>query len=282
MNSTPPVSILLVDNNPLNILALEAVLDGPEYTLVKAHSGYEAIARVEREVFATILLDLQMPGIDGYETAKRIKALPNGKDVPIILVTAVYKEDEDVARGYEAGALDYFAKPFKPGVIKSKVRIYADLYCKTQQLRHQERILAEVGDRMAAEGKLKKVLESVSEAVMVADASGNVTEANDEARRIWGANGFLPIDRYGEHSGWWAESGSQVKPEEWPLARALKKGESATDDRIRLLGLDGAERTLLMSSRPLKDAGGKVTGAVCVMREISSIAPGRREIGAKI
>src|SRR6516165_9589018 len=124
MIGPPKVKILMVDDLPANLLALEAVLGAPNYDLVRAFSGAEAIKLVEEWSFATIILDLHMPGLDGYETARRIKKLPHGAEVPIIFITAVYKESEDVRRGYEAGAIDFIPKPFEPSVLKAKVSIY--------------------------------------------------------------------------------------------------------------------------------------------------------------
>ena len=96
----PPAQILIVDDRPDNLVAMEAVLgDSPEYVLVMASSGAEAIQKVEQNDFALILLDIQMPKMDGYQTAQRIKQLERGKDVPIIMVTAIYREDPNITTG---------------------------------------------------------------------------------------------------------------------------------------------------------------------------------------
>lgn len=158
MDTAPIIKILLVDDVPANLTALEAVLEAPDYELVKACSGAEALRRVEEEDFAAIVMDIFMPGLDGYETARRIKRLPRGQNVPIVLVTAVYKEEEDVRRGYEAGALDYFGKPLDPGLIKAKVRIYAELRQKTELIREQARQLSEARAELRASGRPEPVL----------------------------------------------------------------------------------------------------------------------------
>lgn len=131
----PSVPILLVDDRPANLLALEAVLHAPGYECVRASSGAEAIALVRDTRFAAIVLDVHMPELDGYETARRIKALPCGKDVPIIFVTAVYTEPADVQRGYDVGGLDYLGKPFHPELLRAKVGIYARLYATGSERR---------------------------------------------------------------------------------------------------------------------------------------------------
>lgn len=130
----PRSPVLLVDDRPANLLALEALLQSEGCDLVKAFSGFKAIELVAQTEFAAVILDLQMPGIDGFETARRIKRLPLGKDVPIIFVTAAHR-DEEVRRGYAAGGLDFFTKPLDGDLLRRKVRIYTELYAKDRLLR---------------------------------------------------------------------------------------------------------------------------------------------------
>src|SRR5262249_34001602 len=124
----PPVrtvKILLVDDQPNNLLALEAVLDHPEYNLVKAHSGEEALRRLLRDDFALILLDVLMPGMDGFETAELIRHRERIRYTPIIFVTAIGRSEAHVARGYSCGAVDYLFKPLVPEVLRSKVAVFS-------------------------------------------------------------------------------------------------------------------------------------------------------------
>jgi PAS domain S-box-containing protein len=115
------VKILMVDDRPENLLALEAVLTSSHYHLVKAMSGEEALRWVLKEEFAVILLDVQMPGIDGFETARLIRSREKSKSVPIIFVTAISQTPANVLHGYSVGAIDYIFKPFQPEILKSKV-----------------------------------------------------------------------------------------------------------------------------------------------------------------
>ena len=103
-----------MDDQPNNLLALEAVLDHPKYSLVKAHSGQEALRHLLREDFAVILLDVMMPGMDGFETAELIRERERTRYTPIIFVTAIGRSDAHVARGYSAGAVDYFSSRLCP------------------------------------------------------------------------------------------------------------------------------------------------------------------------
>ena len=138
-----PVSILLVDDRPENLLALEAILEPLGQRLVRATSGDEALRRLLVQDFALILLDVQMPGMNGFEAAELIKARERSRSIPIIFLTAINKEDAYVFRGYEVGAVDYLFKPFNPEVLRSKVAVFVDLHHKREQLRRQEQALRE-------------------------------------------------------------------------------------------------------------------------------------------
>jgi PAS domain S-box-containing protein len=136
--SEHPYKILLVDDRPENLSALEAVLDSLGQTLVRATTGEEALKRLLREDFAVILLDVQMPGLDGFETARIIKQLEKTRHVPIIFLTAVSTEKRHMFQGYSAGAVDYVVKPFDAGVLRSKVAVFIDLERKSSALKESE------------------------------------------------------------------------------------------------------------------------------------------------
>ena len=146
-------SILLVDDMEDNLIALEAVLGSLNEPLVRARSGEEAMKALLRQHFALVLLDVRMPGMDGFETAANIKRLDQTKDVPIIFLTGAEDDSGYAFRGYATGAADYLTKPFDPWVLRAKVTVFLDLHRKNQQL---ERLLAqeqsdygEVGTRLA-------------------------------------------------------------------------------------------------------------------------------------
>ncbi|MFJ9035860.1 two-component system response regulator [Streptomyces sp. NPDC102406] len=129
-------SILLVDDMEDNLVALEAVLGSLNEPLVKARSGEEAMKALLRRRFAVVLLDIRMPGMDGFETATNIKRLDQTKDVPIIFLTGTDSDAGYAFRGYATGAADYLTKPFDPWVLRAKVTVFLDLHRKTQQLEH--------------------------------------------------------------------------------------------------------------------------------------------------
>ena len=124
---TERAKVLMVDDRPENLLALEAILGSLDLDLVRAGSGEEALRALLRDEFALILLDAQMPGMDGFETAARIKRRVRTKDVPIIFVTAVDTDPNSSYRGYVAGGADYISKPFDPWILRAKVQVFVDL-----------------------------------------------------------------------------------------------------------------------------------------------------------
>lgn len=141
MGFQEPIHILLVDDRPENLLALEAVLESQHYELIKATSGEEALRCLLKYEFAVIVLDVQMPGMDGIETAKLIKAREKTKDIPIIFISANSKEAEHLFAGYSAGAIDYMVKPFIPQILKSKIQGFVEMYIINKQHQTQTMLL---------------------------------------------------------------------------------------------------------------------------------------------
>ena len=155
-----PINILLVDDRPENLLALEAVLKDPAYRLVRAKSGAEALSHLGRDEFALVLLDVQMPGMDGFETARRIKRDARLRDVPIIFITAINKDPVHVFRGYDTGAVDYLMKPFDDYLLRSKVTVLADLYDKSRRIRQQQDELTRTNSELQREVRVREQTEN--------------------------------------------------------------------------------------------------------------------------
>jgi PAS domain S-box-containing protein/putative nucleotidyltransferase with HDIG domain len=141
--------VLLVDDRPENLLALEAVLEYLDCQLVKAVSGREALKHLLQHEFAVILLDVQMPGMDGYETAALIKQREASRHIPIVFITAINTEPSHVFQGYASGAVDYIVKPFEPDILRSKVGVFLDLWRKTELIRQQAELLRQSEQREA-------------------------------------------------------------------------------------------------------------------------------------
>jgi len=131
---TEKINILLVDDRSENLLALETILKRPGLNLIKASSGNEALGMLLDYDFALILLDVQMPEMDGFETAELMRGNEETRHIPIIFVTAISKEQKHVFRGYEAGAVDYLFKPLDPDILQNKVNIFLELYQQKKAL----------------------------------------------------------------------------------------------------------------------------------------------------
>ncbi|MFD6291706.1 two-component system response regulator [Streptomyces sp. NPDC060205] len=170
-------SILLVDDMEDNLIALEAVLGSLNEPLVRARSGEEAMKALLRQRFAVVLLDIRMPGMDGFETAANIKRLDQTKDVPIIFLTGTDSDAGYAFRGYATGAADYLTKPFDPWVLRAKVTVFLDLHRKNQQL---ERMLAH---EQAQFDELAERLHAI-ETDMSADGPTDLTELRRHVRHM--------------------------------------------------------------------------------------------------
>ena len=179
----PKASLLLVDDKPNNLIALQAVLSD-EYNLFLAYSGKEALELLEKNEVAVILLDIQMPGMDGFETARRIKLTEKGRNVPIIFITAIFTENPYIKEGYKVGAVDYFAKPFDPEILKLKVGIYASFHQKTALLREKEKRIRQTEDLLKAGQRLSAMLETLPIRAMLSRALDSGRPIRNQAMPI--------------------------------------------------------------------------------------------------
>jgi signal transduction histidine kinase/DNA-binding response OmpR family regulator len=176
------INVLLVDDQPSNLLALEAVLGGTGLNLVRARSGEEALLRVLEGDFAVILMDVQMPGLDGFETAALIRERDRSKHTPIIFLTAFSSSAQQVFQGYALGAVDYLSKPIIPAVLRSKVSVFVELHQKTEQVRRQADELRETQrrehERELGEQKRRWELDRLRE-----EAAREKRSADEQTRR---------------------------------------------------------------------------------------------------
>ena len=169
---------LLVDDRKDNLLALEAILQGLPVTAVAVESGEAALKQLLTDDFAVILLDAQMPNMDGFETARHIKRRERTRHVPIIFLTAADRDSHLALRGYAAGAVDYLTKPFDPWVLRAKVSVFVELWTKTQQLAAQSDLVK------VREGEMRAMGVAVDEATALLKAGlaagGEVGDAQVE------------------------------------------------------------------------------------------------------
>ena len=133
----PELFVLIVDDTPENLVALEVVLDDVDCTLVTANSGNEALSKLLKQEFALVLLDVQMPGMDGFEVAELMRNNKRTANVPIIFVTANSRDERNMRKGYQSGAVDYLFKPIDPTVLCSKVNFFLQLERQKKRLEHK-------------------------------------------------------------------------------------------------------------------------------------------------
>jgi CheY-like chemotaxis protein len=167
--------ILIVDDMEENLIALEAVLGPLDQRLVRAHSGEEALKAMLRQDFAVVLLDVLMPGMDGFETAANMKRLDQTKDVPIILLTGTDADSDYPYRGYAIGAADFLTKPIDPWLLRTKVNVFLDLHRKNLQLAAQAEQLRRqlAGEPDPSDERLARVSEQLARtAGVLRDAGG--------------------------------------------------------------------------------------------------------------
>jgi PAS domain S-box-containing protein len=185
-------NILLVDDHEENLLALEAILEPLGHRLVSVTSGAAALKQLLLEDFACILLDVQMPDLDGYELAELIKRRERSQHIPIVFVTALSKEEQHLYRGYSAGAVDYIFKPIDPSILRSKVAVFVELWEKNTQLRQQAEQLHEqelAAFEQKSEERYRQLADAMPQIVWTSDVDGNATYFN---RRWFEYTGTTP------------------------------------------------------------------------------------------
>lgn len=185
------VNILVVDDRPEGLMAVEAVLKSPQYNIVTASSGNEALKKLLSQDFAVILMDVQMPVMNGFETAAVIKTREKSKDVPIIFMSAINQDEQYVYQGYGVGAVDYLLKPFDPYILQSKVAIFANLYRLNQKIKEQAqrihendiKIYTQAMDRLELESlrKYQNLADSIPQIVFRVLPDGNASYFN----KVW-------------------------------------------------------------------------------------------------
>ena len=183
-------AILLVDDRPENLVALEAVLEPLGHTLLRARSGEEALKHLLVHEVALILLDVQMPGMDGFETAAQIKERERTAEIPIIFLTAYSTETAHAMQGFSSGAVDYITKPYDADLLRAKVEVFVELHQKTQQLRqHSELLAVRLDQRFETEARN---LRKLADAAVVINSTLSLQEIlrviNDSAREVIGAH----------------------------------------------------------------------------------------------
>ncbi|WP_224246917.1 hybrid sensor histidine kinase/response regulator [Hyalangium gracile] len=259
-------SILMVDDHPSNLLALEAILEPLGQELIKATSGEEALKFLLQRDVAVILMDVQMPGMDGFQTAAFIKQRERTRTIPIIFLTALSRDAAHIFKGYAHGAVDYLLKPFDPEILRSKVSVFVDLFLKEQQLQRQAALLRQK-EREALERqselRYRRLLDALPAAMWAARADGTMYYAN----QVWQAytgrqGGELSLELFLE----------DVHPTEREEMRrvweeAVRQGVQS-EREFRMRRHDGTWRWHLARAVPEKDEHGRLVGIIAVATDI--------------
>ena len=178
MNEMERTNVLIVDDRPENLLALESLLENPSLNIMKANSGNEALGLVLQHDFALVLLDVQMPEMDGFETAELMRGSQKTKHIPIIFVTAINKEQQHIFKGYEAGAVDYMFKPLDPQILQSKVKVFLDLHRQKQSLEETTADLRKTNQKILEQQKqLEETNQQLEEAISKAESANRAKSA---------------------------------------------------------------------------------------------------------
>ena len=251
--------ILIADNDPRNLVALDAILASPDRDVVQARSGWEVLSRARQSDIAVVVLDVRIPGLDGFQVARRLKADERTSRIPVIFITAHHYDELQIASGYAGGPIDYVFKPINPRILRSKVDILIDLYRKTEEVRRlaeqEKRLLLEnlriQKEKISAEQRLRDreehqslVLQSLPIALYTATSGSGLRRlrfANDSIQRL---SGFSSSDFLKQPNLWEA----RLNPEEHrrviqAFADIEKLGSASVEYRWRCA--DGAEKYVL-------------------------------------
>jgi PAS domain S-box-containing protein len=204
-----PITILLVDDKPENLAALQAILTDPRYRLITTTTGNDALQIALREKLALILLDAVMPEMDGFEVARLLKSIEQTRDIPVLFLTAVATEMKHVYRAYEAGGVDYLIKPLDAEVVRRKVAVFVELVRGRQQVEHEARLRRQAEQRefelrlsqlrVISEQRYRNLVEGFDHAIgWAADEDLRLTFVTRQAERILG----FPVERFLEPDFW--------------------------------------------------------------------------------
>ena len=274
MDGDEKIKILVVDDCPENLTALSETLDDPDYEVITALSGEQALKEVLRAEFAVILLDVQMPGLDGFETAGLIRKRRKSRSIPIIFVTAINKEDQYVYKGYTLGAVDYLFKPFDIDILRSKVAVFVELFRKNRQIKAQARLIQESERRERArqvaevqrrgERRYQNLADLVPQLVWIVTRDLRFEYVNQRTLSYFQLDGEriagLILEEVVHHEDLDGKKGA------WREA-LLAGAELSVEVRLRR-GRDGGFRWHLVHIQPEHDARGRVRAWLGVATDI--------------
>jgi PAS domain S-box-containing protein len=270
-NHEEKANILVVDDRPENVIALNAVLNSPDYNVVNASSGAEALKAVLKREFAVILLDVLMPELDGFETARMIFARPASRRTQIIFLTAVGTDLSSIHEGYALGAVDYLVKPIEPEIVRAKVAVFVDLYRKTRQLKRQEEALR-IAERARSaralderEAEYEATFEKAGVGIAHVSLGGRFLRVNQK---------FCETARYGKQEALLLKLEDLLPPEEHNVQRQglerLRRGElERFSVESRLIQKTGRTLRVELTVSLLRDHAGRPKKFIAILEDVS-------------
>ncbi|HMD53458.1 MAG TPA: response regulator, partial [Phycisphaerae bacterium] len=288
-------NILLVDDDERNLDVLESILASSEIKLIRTKTPDEALLSLLHGEFACIILDVQMPSMNGLELARLIKTRKRCQHIPIIFLTAYFLEEKDILLGYGAGAVDYLTKPINSEILRSKVGVYVDLFQKTlalakvndalgleihnrrkaeEALRNSNvelemRVQSRTADLSLSEKRYRQVVYNLPAAIYTTDAQGYITLFNEAAAHLWGREPKIGEDIWCGSYKIFRTDGTPLPLEECPMTVTLKTGHSVRGEEIIIERPDGSRRHVLPYPEPFCDVSGRIIGAVNMLVDIS-------------
>lgn len=279
-----PINILLVDDRADGLLTLEAVLKSEDYRLVKASSAREALSNLHQEEFAMVLLDVQMPEMDGFKMAEIMAKEDHLQDIPILFITAIDTDKSRVHQGYSVGAVDYLFKPFDAYVLQSKVAVFAELYRRKRLLKEESIFMIEqertnhrkdlVSRERNNRHRYRSLANAIPHMLWKASATGQVHYLNQSWHEYTGLS---------FEESWGVGWGMAVHPEdlsallgEWSAAQRDQK-ETTVECRLRR-AQDQTYRGHLLRLVPEMDATEKIVGWICTWTDVHDLRRAEREL----
>jgi len=265
MEDNSIVKILMVDDRPENLFALEVILSNENYLCVKANSGMESLKILNSEQgFAIILMDVQMPLMDGFETVELIRQNENLKHIPIIFLTASMDTSVNIFKGYQAGAVDYMIKPLSPEILRAKVAVFADLYLKTHELLVQKELLRALNSDLKAQKSISKyslsLIEASHDPLFAINLEGKITDMNNASVKVTGVTREKLIGT--DFCNYFTDS-QRAQEIYWEI---FTKGFVAD---YPLTIMDGQLKDVLFNGSVYTDDLGNVLGVVVVARDVT-------------
>ncbi len=263
LNPSGKVTVLIVDDNAQNLMALEAIVAGPDRNVMAVSSGEQALKYLLQEDCCVVILDVKMDGLDGYETAALIRRRERTRDLPIIFVTSYSKEEADVIKGYSYGAVDYIFKPIVTEILLSKVNVFVELYKKTADLKRKNDELERAETELMRTKAAESLIKHAPDPVFVSDLQGHILQVNDAASELLGLRAEELVE----------QSISQFIPpkETQELIGALREVvERGVTRNLRLNPRNSVGEIIptMLNASALRDQEGNVIGAIGILRDM--------------